>query len=87
MENALLSEGNIVVLDGFKNTQIVVRLTEELLSSDFIECVKKGYYKIREATILEKEFWFCAFDEEDCYAVPLSNLNNWVSRRNKNNII
>ena len=64
-EGLLLLKDKIVILTGFKNKVSIVLLIDDILTENFCEVVKRGYYNVREATLDEKKIWFENYDQDD----------------------
>ena len=79
MENKeLLLDGNIVVIGRSDKSEVVARLTKELLVPAFIGCVQRGDMTVRVATTIEKQYWFEGYDQEDISILPLKHMTHWA---------
>ena len=73
----ILRVGNIVVLEGVKNRNAVMRLTEQIMDEDFVKCCNDKLWNVRQATLIEKEFWFTGYDKHNIFGLFLDDIENW----------
>tara|TARA_R110000803_G_scaffold50079_1_gene104027 strand:+ start:613 stop:861 length:249 start_codon:yes stop_codon:yes gene_type:complete len=69
-------KGDIVILSIGDKKEVVIRLTNELLTQDFKEGLNTGFYKIKGASLLEKQYWFEGY-ELGYFGLSLDGIKPW----------